>query len=157
LFIVLGAIFYVGEIVAQQMSGASNFSFNSPSPAAANTAVTNAYNKLNTQVSAFQTATDSCDGDVSCLSSADQKAAQDFQQFGDTVQGTSIPSDAQADASTVVLDSSAVSSDLSQLSTATSAQQYESLVSSTGLESDSTKFDTDVSALKSDLTADANS
>jgi hypothetical protein len=68
-----------------------------------------------------------------------------------------MPSDAQADASTVVLDSSAVSSDLSQLSTATSAQQYESLVSSTGLESDSTKFDTDVSTLKSHLTADANS
>jgi hypothetical protein len=157
LFIVLGAIFYVGEIIAQQASGASNFSFNSPSPAAANTAVTNAYNTLNTQVSAFQTATNSCNGNISCLSSADQKAAQDFQQFGNTVQGTAMPSDAQADASTVVLDSSAVSSDLSQLSTATSAQQYESLVSSTGLESDSTKFDTDVSTLKSHLTADANS
>jgi hypothetical protein len=150
-FIPLGVVLYVGLIVLQTMNGFG--AGKTISAAEALTKVTAANSTLTSQLSKYQTTTQSCTTAM-CVEKADGQAAIAFANFGSTVQGTSMPASAAADASKLDADAALVASDLTQLSKlspSTSASQYQSKATSLNIDKATTKFQTDYDALTSDL------
>ena len=74
-----------------------------------------------------------------------------FTDFANTLHGTSMPAAAVGPANQLYSDATTIAKDLTTLSQATSAAQYQSAVTSTGIEQELNQFDTDDSALQDAL------
>jgi parvulin-like peptidyl-prolyl isomerase len=155
LFIVLGALGYAGQGVVTSSTLGKKVN-NSLSAIAANNAMQKASDRLNSEVSQFQSTSNACGHNLSCAEAADAKAAGYFSEFGNAVRTTSMPADASAAAGKLYSDSMKLASDYTQLSHATGADQYEALATG-GLQQDSDRFDEDANALQNVLNQDMGS
>jgi hypothetical protein len=142
LFIVLGAVLYVGDYFATNaISAAISKATETPVDRM------NAANAtLNTQLTNWESTVQSC-SDISCVNTADAQAATDFADFASTLQGTSMPAPAVAPANQLYSDATTIARDLTKLSRVTSAAQYQSTVTSTGIQQALNQFDNDENAL----------
>jgi hypothetical protein len=142
LFIVLGAVLYVGNFVANRVFHVS-LTGTTQSPdnriKAANTTLT-------TELSGYQTTVRSCTV-LSCVTTADTQAATDFSNFAATLHSISMPANAVGPANQLYSDATTIARDLTKLSQVTSSAQYQSTVASTGLDQELNQFDTDENAL----------
>ena len=86
--------------------------------------------------------------DISCVTAGDTQAATYFTDFASTLHGTSMPAAAVGPANQLYSDATTIAGDLTTLSQATSTAQYQSAVTSTGLQQELDQFDSDDSALR---------
>lgn len=141
-FIGLGVVFLVLEFVVIALVVSSN----PVRTANAITTINAANNTLNSEVNGWQATTKACTS-LACATEGDGRAATFFTDFADTLHNTSMPSGATAAANRLYSDATTAARDLTQLSQATSATQYQSIVTSTGLEQTLNQFDADDTAL----------
>lgn len=141
-FIGLGVVFLVLEFVVIALVVSSNPVTTANAIATMNTA----NNTLNSDVNGWEATTKACTS-LACATTGDSKAATFFADFANTLHNTPMPSGATAVANRLYSDATTAAQDLTQLSKATSATQYQSIVTSTGLEQTLNQFDTDDTAL----------
>jgi hypothetical protein len=141
-FIGLGVVFLVLEFVVIAIVASSN----PVTTADAIATMNGANNTLDSEVNGWQVAAKACKS-LACDVAGDSKAATYFTDFANTLHNTSMPSGATAVANKLYLDATTAAQDLSQLSQATSATQYQSIVTSTGLAQTLNQFDADDTAL----------
>lgn len=155
LFIVLGVLGYVGQVVAQSSVFGSSFGRidNAATAANANRSMQTASDKLDSGVSKFEAASKSCGSNLGCLQSADAAVAGTFRDFANAVRTTTMPSNATVAAGTLYSGTLKLASDYAQLGHETSANQYEALANGS-LQRDSSHFQTDADALQSALNKD---
>jgi len=147
-FIGLGAVFLVVEFVVIALVVSSN----PVRTANAITTMNAANSKLDSEVNSWQTTTKACTS-LACATAADGKAATFFTDFANTLHNTSMPSSATAEANRLYSDATMAAQDLTQLSQVTSASQYQSTVTSTGLDQTLNQFDADDTALGNALSS----
>ena len=145
-FIVLGSLFLVGYIALYAVIVNVAVSSTVNTVNTVNTLNTN-YTALSTNLDSWEKATTSCNGNLTCVTSQDGKAAHLFATFSSQLAGTSVPSGSAAAKAKVAADAAAAAQDLTQLSKATTASQYQATVDSTGLQQTLDDFDTDFAAL----------
>jgi len=115
------------------------------------TQLDNSYTTLNKNLTSWESATQACDQNLTCVTSQDAKAAAYFTAFDNQLTGTPMPSNSVAAASRLDQVGTASAQDLTQLSKVASGTQYASVVTSTGLQATLNDFDTDYNALVSAL------
>jgi hypothetical protein len=131
LFIVIGAIAFVGYIV-----GISIAASHSASTANAVNTISAAHDKLTKQLNSLSTQLSGCQGKsdvLGCVTKLDRQAAQDFGAFADTVRSTPMPSSAGPAAARLATVTDQVQSGFQQLGGATSPAQYQQIDSSSVL------------------------
>jgi hypothetical protein len=146
-FIGLGVVFIVLEFVVFALVGSPSNAFTT---ANAISSMNAANSKLDSEVNSWQTTTKAC-ASLTCATAADGKAAIFFTDFANTLHDTSMPSGATAAANRLYSDATMAAQDLTQLSQVTSTSQYQSTVTSTGLEQTLNQFDTDDTTLSNTL------
>jgi hypothetical protein len=109
------------------------------------------YTTLSNSLDAWHQATVNCGQNLTCVTRQDGKAAALFTTFSSQLASTSVPADSTAAKAKVAADSATVAQDLTQLSKATTASQYDATVASTGLQQELHAFDTDFAALMTGL------
>lgn len=149
LFVGLGVVFIVLEIVLFAVIGSPG---NAITAANAISTMNTANDTLNTQVNGWETTTKACTT-VACATAADGKAATYFSDFASTLHNTPMPSGATTVANRLYSDATKAAQDLTQLSHVTSASQYQSTITSTGLDQTLNQFDTDDTALGAALSS----
>jgi hypothetical protein len=97
---------------------------------------------LNTKMTAWSTAEQGCN-DITCATTASTQGAAIMSAFASEVQAISMPSDATSAVAKVVADATKAAAAFTTLSHATSAAQYQSEATSTGIEQDLTALHTD--------------
>ena len=97
---------------------------------------------LNTKMTAWSTAEQACN-DITCATAAATQGASYMSAFASEVQAIAMPSDATAATAKVVADATKAAAAFTTLSHATSAAQYQSEATSTGIEQDLTALHTD--------------
>jgi hypothetical protein len=143
LFVGLGVVFFVLQIVLIAVTGSPS---NALTTANAISTMNTANDTLNSQVSSWESTTKAC-ASLACATAADGKAATYFSGFASTLHSTAMPSGATAAANRLYSDATKAAQDLTKLSQVTSAAQYQSTVTSTGLDQTLNQFDTDDTAL----------
>jgi hypothetical protein len=146
LFLVLG-------LVVNVVNGVRNSALLSRAQSA-NTA-NNAINTLNSSYSTLKNnlvksedALTACDRNVTCVVKVEGNASAYFSAFGDQLRATPMPSSATAaDANTVESDAAQLARDYTKLGQATSISQYQSTLTSLGLQQLANRFDEDTDAL----------
>lgn len=150
-FIGLGAVLYVGYIVLVAILVSSTSSPVTTSNAIGK--VGNAHNTLVNQLHNWESAQQACK-DLKCAESGDTRAAGYFSSFASTLQATPMPSgDSAAAASNLYDDATKAARELTQLSHATSAAQYQRTATSSGFQQTLDQFDQDYNALGTALGA----
>jgi hypothetical protein len=148
-FIVLGAIFYVGVIAydatvfSHRASQANNFA----KAQNALNSVNASYDTLTNNLTSWQSAIQACDGNLTCVTGQDAKAAGFFTTFDNQLTATAMPSNSVAAASRLDQVGNSSAQAFTQLSRVTTASQYQSVVTSTNLQATLNNFDTDYTAL----------
>jgi hypothetical protein len=117
----------------------------------ANQNVTDDYNKLGTVITSFQTKTEACQQNISCITALDTQVAKAFQTFGTGLAGAGVPSAFSADAATLTADNTKVAGDFNQLAGAQSASQYTSIATGLDLQSDLTAWQSAFNKLHGEL------
>ena len=110
-----------------------------------------AYSQLNSVVQQFQTQTEACNQQLSCVTALDSKVSQAFQSFGTSVQAAGIPSPYSATAGTLNADTTKVTNDFKMLAGAPTATQYESIASSLNLQATLSQWQADFGQLEKRL------
>lgn len=147
-FIVLGAIFYAGFAVADQHFLSSFKSQDNVATAQqALNQVEGSYATLTKNLTSWQSAVQQCDGNLTCVTGQDAKAAGYFTTFGNRLAATVMPPNSVAAAARLGRVSSMSGQDFTQLSKVTSAAQYQAVVNSTDLQTTLNDFDSDYNAL----------
>ncbi len=136
-------VFFVLQIVLIAVTGSPS---NALTTANAISTMNTANDTLNSQVSSWESTTKAC-ASLACATAADGKAATYFSGFASTLHSTPMPSGATAAANRLYSDATKAAQDLTKLSQVTSAAQYQSTVTSTGLDQTLNQFDTDDTAL----------
>jgi Domain of unknown function (DUF4389) len=113
--------------------------------------VEQAYNHATTSTQGFESATQACGGQLSCVTAQDRKEAATLSTFAQAVRSTDLVGQAANDATTLANDASAAARSFSTLATATSAAQYESDVASTHLQQQLNSIDGDYQKLVRDV------
>jgi hypothetical protein len=113
--------------------------------------VNTSYSTLNKNLTSWESATEACDQNLTCVTIQDAKAAADFTAFDNQLTGTPMPSNSVSAASRLGQLGTESAQDFTQLSKVTSASQYESVFTSTGLQATLTDFNTQYNALVSAL------
>jgi hypothetical protein len=116
----------------------------------ATTAITqldHSYGTLTNSLTAWESATTSCNQNLTCVTKEDGKAASAFNMFSGQLSATAVPSGAEAEKTTLSAVSASAAQDFTRLSQATTVSQYQSTISSTGLQSTLDSFDSDYTAL----------
>lgn len=113
--------------------------------------VNSAYSQLNSVVQQFQTQTEACNQQLSCITALDSKVSQAFQSFGTSVQAAGIPSLYSAAAGTLNTDTTKVTNDFKLLAGAPTATQYEGIASSLNLEATLSQWQADFAQLEKRL------
>jgi hypothetical protein len=111
------------------------------------------YNSLTQSMTKWENTTAACHSSLSCVAAADGTAASNFSGFASRLQATAVPGKATAAADSLLSDASKASQDFTQLSESTSIEQYQSTVTSTGLQQTLNQFDQDFNTLMSTLSA----
>ena len=152
-FIVLGALFVVGYIalIAVAVASAGSQADNVVTAQNALDQVSASYSTLTKNLTAWENATKACDGNLTCVTSQDAKAAGDLTTFHTQLAGTPMPPNSVAAAARLDQDTTTAAQGFVQLSKVTTAAQYQSVFTSTGLQSTLNDFDTDYNALVSAL------
>jgi len=149
MFLALGALVFVLYAV---LIGVAISSSTTVSKAAAELSVKTAYDSLGQTVTSFDSKVSACSGRLSCVNRVDAQMSRAFAAFGSQLQGISMPTAASSAASvTLQSDASQIATDFRQLSTASSASQYQQTVASTGLEGRLSQFDVDYQNLNQTL------
>lgn len=149
-FIVLGVAFLVADIgvqVAVAARSVSNVAVASNAIATLNTA----HGTLGDQVGAWRNAVQACDQNLTCVTRQDAKMATDFADFANRLATTPLPASAASAGARLETDATTMAHDFTVLSKTTTARQYESTLTSTGVAQTLTKFNTDYSALGEQL------
>jgi len=149
MFVALGALVFVLYVV---LIGVAISSSTTVSKAAAELSVKTAYDSLGRTVTSFDSKVSACSGRLSCVNRVDAQMSTAFATFGAQLHGIAMPTAASSTASaTLQSEASQIATDFQQLSTATSASQYQQTVASTGLEGRLSQFDADYQALNQTL------
>jgi hypothetical protein len=145
-FIVLGAVFVGGTIVLDGTAFSAGVNNVQTAQNALNQLNTS-YTTLTGQLTSWESAVQACDQNLTCVTGQDAKAAGYFTAFDSKLTGTAMPSNSVAAASRLDQVGTASAQDFTELSKVTSATQYTSVVTSTGLQATLNDFDTDYNAL----------
>jgi hypothetical protein len=152
-FIVLGSVFLVGYIGLYILSIYALVNSTSTTLNTVNNSITTArqldtdYTALSNGLHTWETATKSCDNNLTCITKQDTTAANLFTTLSTQLAGMPVPSGSEAAKVKVQADVSAAAQDFTQLSRATTVSQYQAAIQSTGLKKLLDKFDTDYDLL----------
>lgn len=155
LFIVLGALTWGGyaigyvALIANSVGSVNNID-------TANNAISSmnsSYGTLQSELSKWESATNACNQKLSCVTGTDTTAANDFSKFASQLQATAIPGSATAASDQLYSDATKAAQDFTQLSQSTSIEQYQSTVTSTGVQQTLNQFDQDFNSLMSKLSS----
>jgi hypothetical protein len=149
-FIVLGSLFLVGYIVLYAVLIGSAVS-NSQNAVTAANQLNSSHATLTNSLNAWERATTNCNQNLPCVTKQDSKAASAFSTFSSQLANTSVPASAAADKATLSAVAAAATRDFIQLSKSTSDSQYQSTITSTGLQQTLNSFDEDFTALITNL------
>jgi hypothetical protein len=153
LFIVLGVLSWGGYValyaalVASGVSSVNNIEMADNAVSSMNSS----YGTLSSKLSQWENATTACNHKLTCVTGADSTAASDFSKFANQLQATAMPSGATAAADQLYSDATKATQDFTQLSQSTTTEQYQSTVTSTGLQQTLNQFDQDFNSLMSKL------
>ncbi len=153
LFLALGVVLVVGYavVIAVVAGSAAN------STVTRNNAITQvqaSYRTLSSTLSSFQAKSTACQGNLQCVTALDQQASQAFDTFGTSVRGTAMPDGATTNAADQLATASQAAGHLLQrLGSATTAAQYEAIVSSTNVQQVLDQVDLDYQNLGTQLNA----
>jgi hypothetical protein len=153
LFIAIGVVLFVGNSVLSSLEIGKT----------ANTVVTRtnaidqvqaAYSALSKTLSSFQAKSAACQGNVSCVTALDRQASHAFDAFGTSVGGTAMPDKATTSAADQLASASSQAGQLLlRLGHATSAAQYEAILTSTNVQQILDQVDVDYQHLGAKLNA----
>ena len=153
LFLALGVVLVIGYVVVITVvvSSAAN------STVTRNNAITHveaSYSTLSRTLSSFQARSAACQGSLQCVTALDRQASQAFDSFGTSVRGTAMPGAATTTAADQLATASQAAGQLLQrLSSATTAAQYEAIVSSSNVRQILSQVDEDYQNLGTQLNA----
>jgi hypothetical protein len=99
----------------------------------------------------FSQATTNCNQNLTCITKLDGQMAGNFTTFSGELANIQVPAGAASAKAKVVADSNTLAQDFTQLSKATTSDQYDSIASSTGVENELNTFQSDVNALDQKL------
>jgi hypothetical protein len=153
LFIAIGVVLFVGNSILSSLEIGK----------VANTVATRtnaidqvqaAYSALSKTLSSFQAKSAACQGNVSCVTALDRQASQAFDTFGTSVQDTAMPDRATTSAADQLAAASSQAGQLLlRLGQATSAAQYEAILTSTNVQQILDQVDVDYQNLGTKLNA----
>ena len=153
LFIAIGVVLFVGNSILSSLEIGK----------VANTVATRtnaidqvqaAYSTLSNTLSSFQAKSAACQGNVSCVTALDRQASQAFDTFGTSVQDTAMPDRATTSAADQLAAASSQAGQLLlRLGQATSAAQYEAILTSTNVQQILDQVDVDYQNLGTKLNA----
>jgi len=106
---------------------------------------------LSDKLSALEQASSNCDQNLTCVQGQDSKAASAFTAFSSQLANTTVPGGAAADKARLSAAATTIAQDYTQLSKATTADQYQSTFSSIGLQQSLNGFDQDFTDLVKSL------
>jgi hypothetical protein len=152
-FIVIGsliAVVYTALFVVLIASAAGSAN-NNNTASNAMIQLSNSYTALTTSLTTWEQVTTACDQNLTCVTKADSTAASAFKTFSSQLSATAVPSGAEADKARLTAVSASAAQDFTRLSHATSNSQYQSIISSTGLQSTLNSVDSDYTALVNNL------
>jgi hypothetical protein len=154
-FIALGTVFFIAlvAIYAVAVAAAGGGVSDAVTALAADRTLTGAYTTLGKDLTSFGQDTENCNQNLACVTKLDGQVAGDLKTFSGQLASTRVPAGAAADKALVSADVNALTQDFTQLSRATTATQYESIVNSTGVEAKLNTFAQDVQTLDSNLTS----
>jgi hypothetical protein len=116
--------------------------------------VQSAYSVLSQVLSPFQAKYSACQGNVSCVTALDRQAGQAFDTFGTSVQGTAMPNGTSSSAADQLASASLQAGQLLlRLGHATTAAQYEAILTSTNVQQVLNQVDVDYQNLGTKLGA----
>jgi uncharacterized membrane protein YfbV (UPF0208 family) len=152
-FIALGAVFLVVLIVvyAAVLSTAGSAVGDTATAIAAENTLDGAYTTLGNELTSFGQATENCNENLTCVTKLDGQMAGEFKTLSGRLANTRVPAGAAADKAQVGADADALVRAFTKLSQATTATQYESTVTSTGLEKTLNGFQQDSATLETKL------
>src|SRR6185437_7874836 len=143
-FIVLGLLSFGAYVTTEAVSIGSTVGKVSDT-ATAITAINqlnSSHTTLSDKLSALEQASSNCDQNLTCVQGQDSKAASAFTAFSSQLANTTVPGGAAA---------TTIAQDYTQLSKATTADQYQSTFSSIGLQKSLNGFDQDFTDLVKSL------
>jgi hypothetical protein len=152
-FIVLGAVFavlYVGlyaVIIGSAINSAGQFG----TANAAISQLNDSYNSLSATLNTLDQANTNCGQNLSCITQVDSKFARAFDTFSGQLEDIYLPSGSAAAEAPLSADVTTAAQDYTQLSQATTAAQYQSIVTSTGIQRTLDSVDPDYTALVTSL------
>jgi hypothetical protein len=152
-FIVLGSLFLVAYIAIYGVFIGSAVS-NVGDTADAVTAISQlntSYTALTNSLDSWEQATTNCDQNLTCVTKADGKAVVAFNTFSSQLANTPVPAGAAADKARLSAASATLAQDFTALSKTTSDTEYQSVITSTGLQQTLNGFDQDVTTLVTKL------
>jgi len=109
------------------------------------------YSTLSDHLSTWESATTSCNGNLTCVTKQDKNAAGIFTTFSSQLAATPVPAAQQADKAKLAADATASANAFTALSKTTTASEYQSTISSTHLQQNLDNFDKDYTKLVDDL------
>jgi Domain of unknown function (DUF4389) len=130
---------------------AANAANSTQAQAQAYVALRGDYDTLNAVFENFQTQSQKCAGQISCITGQDEQVADALSGFRGAIQHAGAPSAYSAQVQTVSADAGSVAADFNQLATAQSSSQYQSIVSGLSVQADLNQFLTTFSALLNNL------
>jgi hypothetical protein len=147
-FIVLGVVLWMADIGLQVVNARSEVNRLIASTAIAQLSASHA--TLNSQLIAWQNGTKAC-ANPRCVTGEDATAATDFSAFASQVQAIPLPASAASAGARLYADATKLAQDFTALSRTTTASQYQSTYTSTGLIQTLAEFNADYSALGQEL------
>jgi hypothetical protein len=156
----LGLFIAVGLVTAGGYGAGMGVLFSSAASKATSTNAINqvsaSYQTLSSALASYQRTTAGCKSSarpLACVTAADKQVASAFTAFANAVHATPMPSGSAATASTLDSDATHAAQIFTQLGESTTIPQYESTVTSSGLQQVLSQFDSDYSALGTSLNA----
>jgi hypothetical protein len=152
-FIVIGVLFFAGYIAfyVAVIGSAVSSATNNNTAANATDQLNTSYNTLTGTLTTWEQATTSCNQNLTCVTKEDTTAASAFNAFSSQLSATAVPSGSDAAKAKLAAVSASAAQDFTRLSQSTSTTQYQSIISSTGLQATLNAFDSDYTALMSNL------
>lgn len=142
-FIVLGVIFGAGYGAGVVRLASSEGARNNNIQTAQNALdqVNASYLTLASNLTGWENGVQACNGNLTCVTGQDAKAAGYFNAFDSRLSSLPVPPNSAADATRLGQVGAATAHDLTQLSKVTTGAQYQSVITSTGLQATLNDFD----------------
>jgi Domain of unknown function (DUF4389) len=115
--------------------------------------VEQANNVLGKSMQSFPSAVQACGGQLTCVTALDRHLGTSLQAFASAISGIGLSGSASSAAASLVSDTNAAARDLTQLGSATSVGQYQSVASAGSLQQDLDNVSADYVRLAKDLGA----